>query len=107
MLEPGLDRHEWESRWQQLEEDLATDAAEALSEADRLLEEMLGARGYALDDPVAREGDDRDVVADFLAARDITRPVERGGDVEKEDGDVAAATCRGLSRFLVSERSAT
>ena len=78
MLEPGLDKHEWESWWQQFEEDVETSPAEALSELDRLTVEMLEARGYALDDPVVREGDDRDTVAEYSAAHEVTEAVEQG-----------------------------
>src|SRR2546430_179134 len=73
MLEPGLDRHEWESEWASLEEELADGPADVLPELDDLVARMLDACGYAVSDPVAREGDDRDVIADFLAAREITR----------------------------------
>ena len=73
MFEPGLDKHEWESQWEQFEDDLESSPAEALPEVDRLIEEMLEARGFAIDDPVVREGDDRDVVQEFLAARETTR----------------------------------
>ena len=38
MLEPGLDKHEWVSVWQSLEEDLETSPAETLPELDRLVE---------------------------------------------------------------------
>ena len=34
MLEPGLDKHLWESWWQQFEEDVQSSPAEALSEFD-------------------------------------------------------------------------
>jgi hypothetical protein len=78
MIEPGLDRHEWESEWQALEEQLADAPASALTDIDDLVERMLLERGYAIDDPVAREGDDREVVAEFLAAREITRLSSRG-----------------------------
>jgi len=50
-----------------------TSPGEALPELDGLIAQMLEARGYAIDDPVVREGDDRDVLADFLAAREIAR----------------------------------
>ena len=106
MLEPGLDRHEWESQWQALEEQMKESPAEALPELDRLVEEMLNERGYALDDPVAREGDDREIVAEFLAAREITRVVE--ADAEGiSPGDVAAAIdgYRSLYEYLLAERS--
>jgi hypothetical protein len=107
MLEPGLDKHEWESVWQSLEEDLATSPAETLPELDRLVEQILEARGYAIDDPVVREGDDRDIVAEFLAAREITRLVERGAE-GISPGDVAAAVngYRALYEYLMIERSA-
>src|SRR4051812_22638524 len=90
MIEPGLDRHEWETEWQSLEEQLADSPAQALSDVDDLVERMLIERGYALDDPVAREGDDREVVAEFQAAREITQLVGQGSE-GVSPGDVAAA----------------
>ena len=104
MLEPGLDKHLWESWWQQFDEDVQTAPAEALPELDDLIFQMLEARGYALDDPVVREGDDRDVVAEFTAAHEITAAVEAGKDVEKEDVDRAIANYRDLYEFLIVER---
>jgi hypothetical protein len=106
MLEPGLDKHEWESLWQALEEDLEVAPAEALPEVDRLVERMLVARGYAIDDPVVREGDDRDVVAEFLAARETTRLVEQGAE-SCSPGDIAAAIngYRSLYEYVIVERS--
>jgi hypothetical protein len=107
MLEPGLDRHEWESQWQALEEQMADAPAEALPELDRLVEQMLDERGYALDDSVAREGDDREVRSEFLAAREITRLVE--ADAEGvSPGDVAVAVngYRSVYEYLLAERSA-
>jgi len=107
MIEPGLDRHEWESEWQALEEQLADAPAEALTDVDDLVERMLVERGYSITDPVGREGDDREIVAEFLAAREITRLVEAGsGDVSP--GDVAAAVngYRAIFDYLIAERSA-
>lgn len=106
MLEPGLDKHEWESRWQQFEEDFASDPAEALPEIDRLIEEMLEARGYALHDPVAREGDDREIVAEFLAARDVARAADQGAEVAREDIRDAIENYRSLYEFLSVGRAA-
>ena len=107
MVEPGLDRHEWESEWQALEEELSEDPASTLSDVDDLVERMLNERGYAIDDPVAREGDDREVVAEFLAAREITRLVEQGSD-DVSPGDVGAAVngYRAIFDYLIAERSA-
>lgn len=107
MLEPGLDRHEWESEWQTLEEQLADAPAQALPDVDGLVERMLTERGYAIDDPVAREGDDRELVAEFLAAREITRLVEQGSD-DISPGDIGAAVngYRAIFDYLIAERSA-
>jgi len=106
MLEPGLDRHEWESEWATLEEQVEESPAEALPELDKLVERMLNARRYALDDAVVREGDDREIVAEFLAAREITRLVEADAD-GVSPGDVAAAVngYRSLYEYLLGERS--
>jgi hypothetical protein len=107
MIEPGLDRHEWESEWQSLEEQLADAPAEALTDVDGLVERMLVEHGYSIDDPVAREGDDREVVAEFQAAHEITRLVEaRSEDVSP--GDVAAAVngYRAIFDYLIAERGA-
>jgi hypothetical protein len=90
MYEPGLDRHEWESEWQALEDDLRTDPAQALPEVDRLVARMLEEGGYELTDPVVREGEEREVVAEYLAAHEIVTAVERDAD-DVSPGDVAAA----------------
>ena len=88
-FEPGIDRHEWESRWAVLEEDAHTDPEEALPELEALVLEMLVEAGYDLKDPVARAGEEREVVAEYLAAREIADRVREGLDVDP--GDVAAA----------------
>jgi hypothetical protein len=106
MYEPGLDRHEWESEMQALEDQLGENPAEALPELDRLLERMLLETGYDITDPIVREGDEREVVSEFLAAREITMLVEKDqGDVGP--GDVAAAIngYRAVFDHLVSSRS--
>ena len=107
MVEPGLDRHEWESELRALEDQLGENPAEALPELDRLLERMLEQTGYDLGDPVVRDGDEREVVVEFLAAREITQLSEKGeGDVGP--GDVAAAIngYRAVFDYLVTSRSA-
>jgi len=106
MLEPGLDRHEWESRWQSLEEELEDSPRDVLPELDELVEQMLNERGYAIDDPVVREGDDREIVAEFLAAREITRLLADDPDAVSP-GDVAAAVngYRSLYEYLIEERT--
>ena len=105
MLEPGLDRHEWETEWASLEEELEDSPADVLPQLDDLVGRMLEERGYAVDDPVVREGDDRDVIADFLAAREITRLLADDPDAVSP-GDVAAAVngYRSVYEYLLVER---
>jgi hypothetical protein len=107
MYEPGLDRHEWEGELQALEEDMRDSPAEALPELDALVRRMLEHSGYDIDDPVAREGDEREVVAEYLAAREITVALERGSE-DLSPGDVAAAIngFRAVFDYIVTSRSA-
>ena len=104
--EPGLDRHEWETQWEQLQTLAEDSPAEALSELDRLLEEMLAARGFPLDDPVAVEGEEPEVVTDFRAARELTQRIEAG--LDDDPGDVAQAinSYREVYEFLIADRRA-
>ena len=107
MGDPGLDRHEWESEMQALEEELEDAPAEALPELGDLVERMLAERGYDLSDPVAREGEEREVVAEYMAARETSDRVERG-DAGVGPGDVAAAIngFRAIYDFLITGREA-
>jgi hypothetical protein len=107
MYDPGLDRHEWESEWQALEDDLRTDPAQALPELDALVARMLEESGYELTDPVVREGEEREVVAEYLAAHEIVEAAERGSD-ELSPGDVAAAIngYRAVFDHVVTTRAA-
>ena len=88
MVEPGLDLHDWETRWEQILEDAEDAPAEALSEMDRLLAEMLAARGYQLDEPVTAAGEEPEIVKQFLAAREIARLADAG---EADPDDIADA----------------
>ena len=93
---------------QALEDQLGENPAEALPELDDLVGRMLEETGYELTDPVVREGDEREIVAEFLAAREITMLSERGeGDIGP--GDVAAAIngYRAVFDYIVSSRSAS
>src|SRR4051812_7548988 len=89
VFEPGIDRHEWESQWAVLEEDLETDPAETLPELAGLVEQMLAEAGYDVKDPVGRAGEEREVVAEYLAARETADRVNAGETVAP--GDIGAA----------------
>jgi hypothetical protein len=105
MTDPGLDLHEWESQWAQLQEDAADAPDEALPELVRLIEQMLVERGYELENPVVVEGESRDIVGDFLAAREIARAAEQT-KLEQEDIQTALDDLAEIHDFLVEDRAA-
>ena len=90
MLEPGLDRHEWESRWASLEEELGDSPRDVLPQLDELVAQMLQERGFAIDDPVVSEGEAPEAVTEFRSAREITQLSIDNPDAVSP-GDVAAA----------------
>ena len=91
MAEPGLDRHKWETEWQQLEPLVVDSPVEALAELDDLVRRMLAEAGYPVDtaDSVDDEGVDPDVIGSYRAAHEIRLLVDRGEDFDP--GDVGQA----------------
>jgi hypothetical protein len=83
--EPGLDLHEWETRWAEIEEQLAEDPASALPLACDEIEELLR----------LHEGDEilraqyPELEAEYEAVRELADRSEAGEDVDP--GDVGAA----------------
>jgi hypothetical protein len=106
MREPGLDRHEWESELESLEPELRGSPAEALPELADLVRRMLDERGFDLDDPLARESDEREIVSEYDSAREVADRLERGEDVGPGDVGAAINGLRALYDHLISERSA-
>ena len=102
--EPGLDIHEWTSAWASIEEEQDSDPAAALSQLADLAHRMLLGSGYDVDDPVAREGDEQELVASYLAARETAERAELGAasrsEVEQATEDLRAVfeTLSGESR---------
>ena len=105
MTDPGLDLHEWETRWSDLQEQAADAPDEALPEVVRLVEEMLADRGFDFENPVVVEDESRDIVSDFLAARDIARAAETT-KLDQEDIQTALDDLAEIHDFLVDERGA-
>lgn len=104
MIEPGLDLHDWETRWQELQELAADEPAETLPEIVRFVEQMLRERRIPLDEPVTAEGDDPDIIRDFLAARDVANAAEAGA-ADPEDVMVALDNLREIYVYLVTDRA--
>lgn len=103
MVEPGLDRHEWETEWHGLEPLIVDSPAEALPEVDRLIERMLSERGYPTTEAMAFEAADPEVVAEFLEARRITDLVDSGEPVDPSDIGAAVTGYRNLYELLLAE----
>ncbi len=103
MVEPGLDLHEWATRWQELQDLAAEEPAETLPELVRFVEQMLRERRIPIGDPVAATGDDPEIIRDFLAARDVADALE-GAD--PEDISVALDNLREIYEYLVTDRAA-
>jgi hypothetical protein len=103
MSEPGLDRHEWESEWQQLEPLVVDSPAEALPELDDLVGRMLAEAGYRVDapDPADDEAADPEVLATFRAAHEIMLLVDRGDDYDPGDVGQAVGLYRELYDHLI------
>ena len=89
MQEPGLDRHEWETEWADLEERIGDDPADALFELDNLVARMLEARGIPLEEREGQTETEPDTVREFVEARRITQLVGAAEDVDP--GDIADA----------------
>ena len=82
--DPGLDLHDWETGWAELEERFADDPAGELSEACDFVERVLAEAGVD-----AAGSENNELTAGYAAARETSDRIERGEEVDP--GDVAAA----------------
>ena len=96
--QPGSNLHQWESQWASIDEDADGDPDAALSQYADLVERMLEANGYAITDPVARTGEEREVVDTYFSARDTAASARRSG---------ARHGARSSRRSRISVRSTT
>jgi hypothetical protein len=104
MVEPGLDRHQWETEWQQLEPLVVDFPAEALSELDDLVRRMLVEAGYPVDtlDRVDDEGIDPEVLGSYNAAHEVMLVVDRGESFDPGDVGQAIGLYREIYEHLLS-----
>jgi hypothetical protein len=82
--EPGLDLHDWETRWSELDELFSDDPAGTLPDACEFVARVLGESEI---DTTGGENDE--FTAGYTAARETSDRIERGEDVDP--GDVGAA----------------
>lgn len=107
MVEPGLDLHEWQTRWEELQEQAADEPGSALHEIVRFVRGMLESdRRFDLSDPVVQEGEDPEIVRNFLAAEDIALRMDAGADIEPPDVVTALDDLREVYEYLVADRAA-
>jgi len=98
MVEPGLDLHSWSTRWAQLDEVAHESPVDAAGEMDRLVREMLDARGL--------DEQDDETLRTYIAAHDLLRRYERG---DGDAGDLAEALnhFREIYELVVAELDAS
>jgi hypothetical protein len=89
MQEPGLDEHEWTTRFGALEDDIRSSPAESLSDLDDLVAEMMVARGLPLAERDGEEVLEPEIVRQFEESRRVTRQLDTGEPYDP--GDVASA----------------
>ena len=104
MYEQGLDLHEWETRWEELQDAVAADPVQALPDVARLIEQMLRERGFQLDEPVTAEGEDADIIADYLAACEVASAAQEA-NVDLEDVQVALDDLREIYDYITQDRA--
>src|ERR1044072_4933681 len=104
MVEPGLDRHEWETEWEQLEPLVVDSPVEALPELGHPAQRMWVEVGYPVDtaDPVDDEGIDPEVMGSYRAAHEIRMLVDRGQDFDPGDVGQAIGLYREIYEHLLN-----
>jgi hypothetical protein len=105
VTDPGLDLYEWETQWQELQDESVDDPAQTLPEIVRLVDAMLRERGFQFDEPVTAEGDDADIVRDFLTARELAAAAD-AGTADPEDIEVALEDLREIHDYITQDRAA-
>lgn len=100
--EPGLELHEWETRWSELEPLLQDDPAGALSDACDFVEQALTESSIAVDE-IGGENDE--LRAGDRAARETANRVEGGEDVDPGDVGAAIENLRAVSDSLRAGRA--
>jgi hypothetical protein len=103
VVEPGLDVHDWEGEWQQLEPLVRDSPAETLPELHDLIVRMLQERGMLDGDLVATKGADPELLAEYVAGTVVVRRLEAGETVDP--GEIASVIggYRSLYEFLTTE----
>ena len=101
--EPGLELHEWETRWSELEQMLQDDPAGALVAACDFVEQALNESSAAVGEPAS---DNDELLAGYRAARETADRVESGAEVDPGDVGAAIENLRAVYGSLRASRAA-
>lgn len=103
-------RHEFHERWSRVQHEFVDDPGQAINDADRLVIEVMAARGYPTDDFEQRADDlsvQHPIVTQrYREARRISRTHEQGG-ARTEDLRRAVTSYHELVDALLDEKSAS
>ena len=104
MVEPGLDRHEWETEWEQLEPLVMDSPVEALADLDDLVRRMLVEAGYPVDnaDPADDEQAEVEVLDSYRTAHETKLLIDRGEDFDPGDVGQAIGLYREIYETLLN-----
>jgi hypothetical protein len=97
--EPGLELHDWETRWSELDEQLAEDPAGALPDACDFVE-----RVFVESEIDATGGENDELTAGYMAARETSDRIERGDEVDPGDIGAAIENLRAIYETLRATR---
>lgn len=86
-VDPGVDAHIYETEWAAAWEEVPDEPAESLPVLDDIISRMLVSAGYHPDDPVASEGDEREILDRYRAVHEALQADE----YDDSPGDVADA----------------
>ena len=99
--EPGLDIHEWETEYRDLEQRMRDDPADALFELDELVARMLVAHGFPVREQEGETEIEPETIREFLEARRITQLIGAAEDVDPGDIGSAIEAYRELYELLL------
>lgn len=107
-LDPA-ERNDFQDRWTRVQHEFVDDPGQAIRDADRLVIDVMGARGYPTDDFEQRADDlsveHPTVTQRYREARRISRSHEQGG-ARTEDLRHAVTSYRSLVDALLDDKSA-
>jgi hypothetical protein len=91
VVEPGVDVHIFETEWAAAWEDVPDEPVESLPVLDDIIRRMLVTAGYHPDDPVASEGDEREVLDRYTAVHEAIQADEFGDSADDDAADAIEA----------------